>query len=182
MAAVDFGVDSVNENATSHLRALLTRTNKALNLNRYNNGNLETLNSGKVSGPLLCGCLTVIVACIGTQFCPDFNGAVLVLEDIGGEEPYKLDRAITFLALHDVFDKIGGLVSGQFTGCNSSKVSQRNSNVESIIKPIVIEKKLPALTNLSYGHVPEKLTLPIGIMTTLDANNRTLTLTEDAVS
>lgn len=98
MAAVDFGVDSVNENAASHLWALLTRTNKALNLNRYNNGNLETLNSGKVSGPLLCGCLTVIVACIGTQFCPDFNGAVLVLEDIGGRNP--INSIVLLLFLH----------------------------------------------------------------------------------
>jgi len=40
---------------------------------------------------------------------------------------------------------------------------------------------VPAISGLSFGHIEQKLTLPIGIGATLDADAGTLTVDEAAV-
>jgi muramoyltetrapeptide carboxypeptidase len=40
---------------------------------------------------------------------------------------------------------------------------------------------VPAISGLSFGHIEQKLTLPIGVQATLDAGARTLTIDEAAV-
>jgi len=181
MAAVDFGETSVNEATGDHLWSVLSGEDKANDLYKYNSGRLNTLHPGRAKGPLICGCLTVIASCVGTRYCPDFTGAILVLEDIG-EEPYKLDRAVTTLNLHGVFDRISALVLGSFVNCNGSKDGEKNITIYDIIKPITEGKDIPTLINLSYGHIPEKLTLPVGVSASIDTADGTFVLDEFAVN
>ncbi|KPK95019.1 hypothetical protein AMJ80_05220 [bacterium SM23_31] len=181
MAAADFGSAAVNRDAVTHLFAVLNKDNSAKYLYNYNSAQLEVLHPGKAHGPLICGCLSVIISCIGTQYCPDFDGAILVLEDIG-EEPYKLDRAITTLRHHGIFDKINGLVLGKFVNCRSSKKRDKHITIEEILLPVVKEYNIPALMNLSYGHIPEKITLPAGVMAVFDTADKKFMLMEDAVN
>jgi len=181
MAAVEFGAATVNKTTGEHLWSVVSGEEKANDLYKYNAGKLDTLHPGRAKGHLICGCLTVINSFIGTRYCPDFTGAILVLEDIG-EEPYKLDRAVTTMDLHGAFDKINALVLGKFVKCNGSKVSEKNITINEIIKPIAESKDIPTLINLSYGHIPNKITLPIGVSASIDSADGTFVLNEFAVN
>ena len=52
--------------------------------------------TGKAQGKLLGGNLTVLTALAGTPYLPDFNGAILFLEDVD-EAEYRIDRMLTQL-------------------------------------------------------------------------------------
>lgn len=85
-------------------------------------GSIRTFGSGKATGRLLGGNLTVLAALMGTPWMPDFTGAILFIEDIG-EQPYRIDRMLTQLALGGVLGKLAGVVFGQCTDCGPAGAS-----------------------------------------------------------
>src|SRR6266446_2051271 len=62
---------------------LIDRTNRILKLT-----------SGKATGPLIGGNLTMIATLMGTPYQPDTTNAIVFLEDVH-EEPYRIDRMLT---------------------------------------------------------------------------------------
>ncbi|MFC1477804.1 LD-carboxypeptidase [candidate division KSB1 bacterium] len=170
MTAPDFGGATVNSDAEQHFWKLVTGDETALDLSGHSKGDLIELYPGKARGTILCGCLSVIVGLLGTDYCPGFDNVILVLEDIG-EEPYRIDRMITTLKLHGIFEKISGLVLGQFVNCTGSDENSGKISVENIVSPVVREYRIPSVMNLSYGHIPEKITIPVGAEGVLDTSS-----------
>lgn len=181
MVAPDFGEKQINSTADNHFWSLLKKDLRARELTAYSSAHLEVVYPGLARGIVIGGCLTVLLGCIGTQYCPDFTGALLVLEDVG-EELYRIDRAFATLKQHKILKKINGLVLGQFVNCRASKKRDQHITIRDIVEPIAREYKVPTVMNFSYGHIPEKLTVPFGILAELDTRKRTFTLLEDAVN
>ena len=71
------------------------------------NGRIRTFRPGRASGPLLGGNLTVLTSLVGTPYLPDFDGAILFLEDTE-EAQYRIDRMLTQLALAGIPRPRGG--------------------------------------------------------------------------
>jgi len=180
MVAQDFGSDSVDSATSGHFWDVLTGKPEAGNFAEYFPDDFEVLYPGSAEGRIICGCLTVLTGITGTAYCPDLNNAILILEDIG-EEPYRLDRAFMTLKHHGVFEKISGLVLGQFVDCRASKQHDRHISVPDIVAPIVRELRIPTMANLSYGHISGKLTIPFGSTAVIDTESRAFHLTESAV-
>src|SRR5919197_4079278 len=67
----------------------------------------ETVRPGRATGRLLGGCLSVLVATLGTPHAPDTDGTILFLEDVG-ERPYRLDRLLTQLRQAGKLDRVAG--------------------------------------------------------------------------
>ncbi len=68
----------------------------------------ETIQSGKATGVLIGGNLSVFVSLIGTKYFPsNFTGRdyILFLEDVG-EVPYKVDRMLQTLVLSGIMDQV----------------------------------------------------------------------------
>jgi hypothetical protein len=82
-------------------------------------GRIRTFGPGKASGRLLGGNLTVLTAMMGTPYLPDFNGAILFLEDVD-EGPHRIDRMLTQLALGGILRRVAGVVFGQCTRCTET--------------------------------------------------------------
>jgi len=181
MAAPDFGSKDVDNKTADHCLSMLRGDTDALNLTKCSTETLEVLNSGNAAGPVICGCLTLICNLVGTQYCPQLDGAILVIEDIG-EEPYKIDRAITMLQHHGVFDRVSGLVVGKFVNCEAENQRDKHITVPDILYPVVKKYGIPALMNLSYGHIPDKLTIPIGAQGMINTKNREFIITESVVN
>src|SRR3546814_12213851 len=78
----------------------------------------RTFRSGKAVGRLLGGNLTVLAALVGTPYLPDFDGAILFLEDVD-EAEYRIDRMLTQLALSGVLRRVAGVVFGQCRNCSA---------------------------------------------------------------
>lgn len=133
---------------------------------------------GKASGRLAGGNLTMVASLMGTPFEVDTAGAILFLEDTH-EEPYRIDRMLTQLALGGRLQSIAGFVWGRCTDCEAKGNS---FSLEEILRDRVASLGVPAISGLPFGHIESKLTLPIGAMATLDAAAGTLRLDETAVA
>ncbi len=143
---------------------------------------LETLMEGRARGPLLGGNLEVLSRLLGTPFQPDFEGAILFLEEVG-EFPYRVDRLLTHLEMAGVFDSVSGILIGDFTDCDELE--------EGLVQPpsgrdVLVERlerlRVPVALGGAFGHGDRKRSLPVGVPVELDAGQGVLTAIEGAVS
>ena len=132
---------------------------------------------GKATGRLAGGNLTLIASLMGTPYEVDTNGAIVLLEDIR-EDLYRIDRMLTQLALGGKFERAAGIAFGR---CSQCGYSGPTFSLEEILRDRFGGRSTPAVSGLSFGHIEQKLTLPIGLTATLDADAGTLSLDEAAV-
>ncbi|MDW7673669.1 MAG: LD-carboxypeptidase [Bacillota bacterium] len=144
---------------------------------------LFAINGGKASGSLSGGNLTLVCATLGTPFEIETKGKLLFLEEVG-EEPYRIDRMLTQLELAGKFDDVAGVIFGESVECTPKQFQPSFSCTFSLEEVLIDRFKalgIPVLYNLACGHGQEKLTLPIGIDATLDADAGVLLIREGAV-
>ena len=140
---------------------------------------IYTITSGKATGKLIGGNLTVLSHILGSKYVPDFTGAILFLEDVQ-EDTYRIDRMITQLKLAGVLNQISGFVFGKCTDCPPSK-SYGSLTLEDIFEDHIKPLKIPAFSGAMIGHIKDKFTVPIGIEASIDATEGTISLNESAV-
>ncbi|MCW5889626.1 MAG: LD-carboxypeptidase [bacterium] len=141
-----------------------------------------TIRPGTARGPLLGGCLSVLVTLLGTPWTPRFDGAVLFLEDVH-EWPYRLDRLLTQLRQAGSFDRIAGVVFGSMAACRA----QDGLDALAVARDAFTGAHFPVAFGLPAGHDPaesdvENLALPLGTLVELDADAGRLRALEGAVA
>ena len=140
---------------------------------------IVTINSGKVRGELVGGNLSVITSLMGSTYLPVWKNKILFLEDVK-EEPYRIDRALTQLKLCGVLDSISGLVFGKCAKCLAEE-PQKAFTLHEVILQHIKPLGIPAFYGAMIGHIENKLTVPLGIKATMDADKGILSLEESAV-
>ena len=123
-----------------------------------------------VVGRLWGGNLAVTQALLGTDHFPNIKNGVLFLEDVN-EHPYRIERALLQLHQAGVLDKQKAIVLGAFTEFRKSPLD-RGYNLKTVIAYLRSLTKTPILTGLPFGHVPVKLSLPIGRQVNLVVQGR----------
>ena len=131
---------------------------------------IEVINSGNASGPIIGGCLSLIVSLIGTPYEPDFKGKILFIEDVD-ESPYKIDRMITHLKLAGIFDQVNGVVLGDMQGCTAP-----NLELMDIIGELFEQYSFPVVSGFKAGHGAVNLAFRIGNMAEINGDLCQLTL------
>lgn len=180
MIAVEMGrgIDPFTE--TSFWTSV-TNSQPAGLLTNPDSSSIRVIKPGRAEGRLLGGCLSLIDVLLGTPFFPDFDGAILILEDID-EEPYRVDRYLAQLRLAGVFDKISGIVLGQFIDCGPKDPEKPALTLDEIFMDYFGNLNIPIIADFAYGHGTIKHTIPIGIQAMLDTEAGGLILTESAVN
>ena len=175
MLAVDFREpDGVDEPS---LQAILGG-------NKYAYGAAEgirVLRPGVATGILYGGCLSMLVASLGTPYAPQTEGKLLFLEDIA-EAPYRIDRMLRQLMLAGKLEGVSGIVFGEMQGCEPPGSV---GAVEESIMHALADFSGPIAIGLRSGHVERaNVTLPFGVRATLSAQGSApaLTLLESALS
>ncbi len=133
--------------------------------------NYELNGAFEASGRLLGGCLSLVVALLGTPYLPDMTGAILVLEDIG-EEPYAIDRMLQHLASAGVFKAVSAVVFGQFVDCLAK--DSADGTIQDVLDEWEKRIEKPVFTNLNYGHQAYSAVVPFGAVGSI--KNGTLTV------
>lgn len=133
------------------------------------------LKAGKVTAPMVGGCLSLLVSLLGTPYELNTDGKILFLEDVN-EKPYEVDRMMTHLRLAGKLEKCAGLVFGSLNGPNPTK------HYIQTIKDIVSSYNFPVLFNVPAGHCKNKITLPLGIRVHLNAAKKSLIFLEPALT
>ena len=140
----------------------------------------KALRPGKATGRLLGGNLALLASLLATPYAPGLRRSLLVLEEID-EAPHRVDRMMTQLLNAGILENICGLVLAKFTDCVPQDASKPHFTTEQVLSQFAERLRVPVLSNLQYGHVPKKLTIPIGLKTRLNATKGILEVLENAV-
>ncbi len=119
----------------------------------------------EAKGTLWGGNLCVLNTLLGTRHWPKVKGGVLFLEDVN-EHPYRIERNLLQLHQAGVLDAQKAIVLGAFTEFKKSPLD-RGYSLKAAIAYLRSVTQTPILTGLPYGHVPTKVTLPVGAKATL---------------
>jgi muramoyltetrapeptide carboxypeptidase len=126
------------------------------------------------AGTLWGGNLAMVAHLAGTPFMPVVEGGILFLEDVG-ETPYRVERMLYQLHLAGILARQRAILLGRFTEFVLSD-NDGGYDLDGAIAQIRSVCTTPILTGLPFGHVRDKLTLPVGGRCTLDVRAGAATL------
>ena len=133
--------------------------------------------NGKARGRLLGGNLDSIEKISGTEYEPDWRGAILFFEELD-ESVEEMDRDLMPLKLRGVLGKISGMVIGHLEDCIENEKEEKE--FEEMVKEITKEYDFPILKMEEFGHHEINITLPLGIE--VEINGDEFSLLESAVT
>lgn len=125
---------------------------------------------GSAQGVLWGGNLTTIASLAGLDFVPD-EKFILFIEDVN-EPVYKIDRCLTQLMNIEKFNEnLAGILLGDFSGLDSQIY------FDSLF--VNFKKNIPIKSGLKVGHIPQKMTIPVGISAEFETSGSYITIFED---
>ena len=113
-----------------------------------------------VAGRLWGGNLAMVVSLLGTPHWPDVRGGVLFLEDVN-EHSFRIERLLLQLHQAGVLGRQKAVVLGAFSGVKHGP-QDRGFTLKAVIAWLRTLTPVPVLTGLPFGHIPTKVTLPVG--------------------
>ena len=134
---------------------------------------------GQAEGELIGGNLSLLASLAGTAYLPDVKGKLVFIEDIG-EKPYRIDRMLTTLHQAWPLRDAAGIALGVFTDCEASSGS-RSLSLQETLRDRLGNLGIPVYYGISFGHVDNMTTLPVGVRAQLDATEGLLTLMSSGV-
>jgi muramoyltetrapeptide carboxypeptidase len=135
------------------------------------------VHTGEASGKLYGGCLSIVVAGLGTsyEFHPD--GTVLFLEDVAAK-PYQIDRMLMQLRLAGKLERVKGILFGEMPDC--VQPGGQDYTLQEVVAEVLRDFKGPIGWGLRSGHLADYrqpgVTLPIGAEVALTVEHNRMSL------
>jgi muramoyltetrapeptide carboxypeptidase len=140
----------------------------------------DVLASGDFEGRLVGGCLSMLVATLGTPAEFPFDGSVLLLEDVA-EEAYRIDRMLVTLRDAGRLAKLRGILVGSL-----SAITFVGSEDPERLRALLVERLaplgIPVVAGIPSGHRLPNVTLPIGARVAWNGRGRVLTFLQEIVA
>jgi muramoyltetrapeptide carboxypeptidase len=140
----------------------------------------HTIRGGRARGRLAGGNLSLVSALVGTPYFPDLDGTILVIEDVN-EPLYRIDRMLTQLSLAGQLSGVTGIAFGYCTGCDADESpddTRESRNLDTVLAELADALRVPCISGIPMGHVPDQWTIPLGAVAVLDADSQTLSVEE----
>jgi muramoyltetrapeptide carboxypeptidase len=140
------------------------------------------LAEGEAEGRLYGGCLSILVASLGTAYEIKTDDSILFLEDIGAK-PYQIDRMLMQLKLAGKLENVRGLIFGEMLDC--LQATNQDYSLQEVTMRIVGDLNIPVAYGLKSGHVTSNnITLPLGVKAKLqvEKDNVGIKILESAVT
>jgi|HubBroStandDraft_1064217.scaffolds.fasta_scaffold00054_44 muramoyltetrapeptide carboxypeptidase len=119
------------------------------------------LADGEVEGILYGGCLSILVASLGTPHEIRTQGTILFLEDLAAK-PFQIDRMLMQLKLAGKLDGVRGIIFGEMRDC--MQTANQGYTLEEVVLRIVGDLGIPVAYGVRSGHVTApNITLPMGV-------------------
>jgi len=143
---------------------------------------IQVIRRGTASGPLMGGNLTILTSLLGSEYVPNFNGAILFVEDVD-EDYYKIDRMMSHLQQAGVLKHIAGFVFGQCIKCTvgDGKSKYGTRTLMQILNHYIKPLGVPAWYGAMIGHMPDMFIMPEGVRVRINASRGSITMLESAV-
>ncbi len=128
-------------------------------------GEVRSLVDGEAEGILYGGCLSMLVASLGTPYEIHTEGTILFIEDVA-TKPFQIDRMLMQLKLAGKFAEVRGIIFGEMIDCAQS--GEQDYTLEEVVLRVVGALGVPVAYGLRSGHVSRgNVTLPIGVRAAL---------------
>ncbi len=165
MVAKDFAhADGIDQ--ASWERALHGSSEWALDLD----SDVQSLVVGAGEGILYGGCLSILVASLGTPYEIRTAGTLLFVEDVAAK-PFQIDRMLMQLKLAGKLADIRGIIFGEMLDCVQTSGKDQSYTLEEVVMRVVGDLGVPVAYGLRSGHVSgPNITLPFGVRAVLDVS------------
>ncbi len=142
---------------------------------------IRAIAPGRASAPIVGGNLYTLNHLMGTAYELDLSSAIVMLEEV---DLRAIDFDVMFwqMRLAGMFDNVAGFVVSDLHGCghpDPEVVADRS--LEDVLEQHLGSLGVPVIYGLPLGHGPHLASIPFGVMATLDADARTLTIDEPGV-
>ena len=139
----------------------------------------QVITKGTARGRLIGGNLSLLTALAGTPYAlRNLKGKILFTEDVG-EKPYRIDRMFTQLKQSVNLRELAGIALGVFSDCDAP--DDKSQTVIDVIRDQLGSLGIPVLYGLSFGHIRDQFTLPVGVEAEMDTESLSVTLLEAGV-
>ncbi len=127
----------------------------------------RTMVDGEAEGRIAGGCLTLLRALIGTEWEPETEDSILLIEDCN-MKPYQVDRALMHLKLAGKLAGVRGFLLGDFPGCEPPV--EGGPTVWDVVERLLAPLDVPIVWGSPVGHTRRPmLTVPLGVRARLVA-------------
>jgi muramoyltetrapeptide carboxypeptidase len=124
---------------------------------------------GNAQGTLYGGCLSILVASLGTPYEIKTDGTILFLEDVAAK-PFQIDRMLMQLKLAGKLKAVRGIVFGEMLDC--IQIANQEYTLPEVIRRIVGDLGIPVAYGVRSGHVTSgNITLPFGVRAALSVSS-----------
>jgi muramoyltetrapeptide carboxypeptidase len=123
----------------------------------------------RARGTLWGGNLAMVTHLVGTPYLPHVDGGILFLEDVA-EHPYRIERMLYQLLHAGILARQRAVLLGAFTEYELN-ANDAGYDLAAAIAQLRARSPAPIFTGLPFGHVPDKLTLPVGGRCELDVRD-----------
>lgn len=140
---------------------------------RVNGG---VITEGRAEGPLFGGCLSLVVAMMGTPLDGWIDDGIFFWEDVD-EPTYRIDRMLTQLKLAGRLRRIRGVIIGGLKGCGGPGEGE----LDEVLNEFFRGRGVPVIREAPFGHHGNNLLLPYGQRVVVDTSSGTITFPEPMV-
>jgi len=154
-----------------HLESFISSVSgtEAWNLGAAGLPGLQPLRRGTAEGRLYGGCLSLLVASLGTAYEIETDDAILFIEDLG-EWPYRIDRMLMHMKYAGKLDGVRGIVFGEMKDCGPP--AGADYTLQQVITSVLDRMNIPIAFGLRSGHVSAgNITLPMGVRARLTVDD-----------
>jgi muramoyltetrapeptide carboxypeptidase len=154
MVATDFGDLPVDDQMETQFWELIDTGYTEITFNY--SSQMEHVFEGK----MIAGTLAVAAKQIGSPYFPVLENHIVVLEDV--DEPmHKIEGYLRQFLLSGHFRNTTCVILGEFSPPKQETFDDVPS-LEEIAKRVLTEHGVPFATGLTYGHIKNKISLPVG--------------------
>lgn len=171
MLGVDFGKSGPDTFTEQHFWMALSRDSHRIDDIPCGHG----YQPRRIDGTLWGGNLSLLAHLVGTPYFPTIDDGILYVEEIA-EEPYAVERLFFQLHHAGVLGRQKALVLGDFSDCRPTNPVRYPYSMEEVVETLRNLLPYPVLTDLPFGHIARKVTLPVGASGTLSIHSGSYSL------
>lgn len=180
--ALRLGVESIHatmplnytENTPEALQSMLKNLTKGTTEHHW--GSCPENKPGIAQGTLIGGNLSILYSLLPTPLCPNYENAVLFIEEVG-EQLYHLDRMLQSFRLSGILDRIAGLIVGGMTDMKETAVPT-GWTVEELVHEHFRYRKIPIAFHAPIGHISDNRSVICGAPATLTVSEEGVSLVQ----
>ena len=168
MICDDFSREDLSDFTQQHFWQCMSQASVRVQLPVHGNPRVQT------DGTLWGGNLTMLCSLLGTPWMPAIKNGILFIEDVN-EHPYRVERMLLQLAQAGVLDRQRAIVLGDFSGYKLTDYDN-GYDFTQMLSYMRERLSIPILQGLPFGHMKDKVTLPVGAHCVLDSSEDSLSL------